>query len=63
MNIVLGASHGQMSNTRRYVVPERKAIRISFDVDAGNEALSELRLLLEAQGKPVSETWLYRWTP
>ena len=63
VNIVLGASHGQMSNIRRYVVPERKAIRISFDVDAGNEALSELRLLLEAQGKPVSETWLYRWTP
>ena len=23
----------------------------------------ELRLFLEAQGKPVSETWLYRWTP
>ena len=21
------------------------------------------RLLLEAAGKPISETWLYRWTP
>jgi glucans biosynthesis protein len=32
-------------------------------VDPGNEALSELRLQLEAQGKPVSESWMYRWTP
>ena len=25
--------------------------------------VSELRLVLEAGGKPMSETWLYRWTP
>ena len=22
-----------------------------------------MRLILEAGGKPISETWLYRWTP
>ena len=38
-------------------------MRVIFDMDAGSEALSELRLLLESQGKPISETWLYRWTP
>jgi glucans biosynthesis protein len=32
-------------------------------MDFGSDTLSELRLVLEAGGKPVSETWLYRWTP
>ena len=25
--------------------------------------IDQLRLVLESQGKPISETWLYRWTP
>ena len=36
--------------------------RVVFDVDFGGDALSELRLVLENGNKPVSETWLYRWT-
>jgi glucans biosynthesis protein len=40
-----------------------KAARVTFDVDAGNEPHTELRLVLESGGKPISETWLYRWTP
>jgi len=31
-------------------------------MDFGSDTLAELRLLLEAGGKPASETWLYRWT-
>jgi glucans biosynthesis protein len=38
-------------------------MRVIFDMDAGADAWSELRLVLESQGKPISETWLYRWTP
>jgi glucans biosynthesis protein len=41
----------------------QKAMRVTLDVDAGNDAACELRLLLESGGKPVSETWLFRWTP
>ena len=63
INVTLSASHGAMTNIRKIFVAERKAMRVSFDIDAGGDSLSELRLLLEAQGKPVSETWLYRWTP
>ena len=63
IGVNLSASHGVLSNQRKIVVAERKAVRISFDVDAGADTLSELRLLLESQGKPISETWLYRWTP
>ena len=63
INVNLSASHGPFSNQRKVYVPDRKSMRISFDIDAGNDALTELRLLLELQGKPISETWLYRWTP
>lgn len=53
---------GVISNTRLWPYPERKALRVSFELDPGDEPLCELRLVLEAAGKPVSETWLYRWT-
>ncbi|MDB5649246.1 MAG: opgG [Hyphomicrobiales bacterium] len=59
----LNASPGAISSVRTFLNRERKSLRVLFDMDAGNETLSELRLVLEAQGKPVSETWLYRWTP
>jgi glucans biosynthesis protein len=36
---------------------------VLFEIDPGGESFSELRLVIEAQGKPVSETWIYRWTP
>lgn len=42
---------------------DRKTMRVSFELDPGNENACEMRLVLEAAGKPISETWLYRWTP
>ena len=57
------ASPGVVSGVRTFINRDRKTYRVSFDVDPGNEALSELRLQLEVQGKPVSESWMYRWTP
>ena len=57
------ASPGAVSAVRTFVNRDRKTYRVAFDVDPGNEALSELRLQLEVQGKPVSESWMYRWTP
>ena len=41
---------------------ERKSCYVQFDIDVGNENACEMRLTLEAQGAPLSETWLYRWT-
>ena len=35
---------------------------VAFEVDPGSETLSELRLVLDAGGQPVSETLLNRWT-
>jgi glucans biosynthesis protein len=59
----LTASPGTIQGLRVLPYPERRTMRVSFDLDPGNENASELRLVLEAGKKPISETWLYRWTP
>ena len=45
---------------------ERNAItggyRVAFTLDPKGAPFSELRLVMMANTKPVSETWLYRWT-
>jgi glucans biosynthesis protein len=60
---MLTASPGTIQAVKLWPYPERKTLRIAFELDPGNENASEMRLVLEAAGKPVSETWLYRWTP
>ncbi|HYF57119.1 MAG TPA: glucan biosynthesis protein, partial [Salinarimonas sp.] len=50
-------------SSRLWLHPERKTVRVSFELDPGAENASEIRLVLEAAGKPLTETWLYRWTP
>ncbi len=62
INPVLTAGPGNVIFLRPYPAPSTKSYRILFEIDPGNEASSELRLVLEAAGKPISETWLYRWT-
>ena len=54
---------GAIHNLKLWPYPERKMARVAFQLDPGNENASEIRLVLEANGKPISETWLYRWTP
>jgi glucans biosynthesis protein len=57
------ANPGQIVAIHAYPYKERRSIRVVFDLDPGSETFSELRLVLKAANKPVSETWLYRWTP
>ena len=59
----IASAPGTIVNLRTWPYPERRLYRVGFDLDLGSEPASELRLVLEAGGKPVSETWLYRWTP
>jgi glucans biosynthesis protein len=54
---------GTISDLQLLPFPEAKRIRVSFQVDPGNEQQCELRCLLAAAGTPASETWLYRWSP
>jgi glucans biosynthesis protein len=60
---VLTVGPGTFQNLKNWVYPERKTVRVAFELDPGNENACEMRLILEAGGKPISETWLYRWTP
>ncbi|MFD1331389.1 glucan biosynthesis protein [Methylopila musalis] len=59
---MVSATVGQIRDPKGRHNPEIKGYRVTFDLDPGNDELSELRMVLEADGKPVSETWLYRWT-
>ena len=56
------ATRGQIVSVRLFPYRDRRSIRVLFDLDPGSEAFSELRVVLKAANKPVSETWLYRWT-
>jgi glucans biosynthesis protein len=60
---VLTVGPGTFQNLKIWSYPERKTLRVAFELDPGNENACEMRLILEAGGKPISETWLYRWTP
>jgi glucans biosynthesis protein len=55
------AAGGKIAFVRIFPSDDKKSLKVFFELDPGNDLSSELRLVLEAQGKPVSETWLYRW--
>ena len=57
------ASPGSITSVRTFASPASKTFRVVFDLDASSQNTSELRLVIESAGKPISETWLYRWTP
>ncbi len=59
----LTAAPGSVAWVRTFVAADSKSCRVLFELDPEGESYSELRLALEAEGKPISETWLYRWTP
>ena len=42
--------------------PSTGGFRVAFTLDPKGAPFSELRLALTANAKPISETWLYRWT-
>jgi glucans biosynthesis protein len=58
----VSASKGEISNAVVHDMHPDHALRVSFELDPGSEQASELRLVLTRDGKPASETWLYRWT-
>ena len=58
----LSIAPGTIAGLRGFFSRERKTFRVQFDFEAPGEGYCEMRLLLESQGKPLSETWLYRWT-
>jgi periplasmic glucans biosynthesis protein len=59
----LSAGPAQLLNPRLIFNHARKTARVTFELDPGNDNAAELRLVLEGADGPLSETWLYRWTP
>jgi len=59
----LSLAPGTVASMRTFRSKDLKTYRVLFDLDPGSDTSSEMRLVLEAANKPVSETWLYRWTP
>ncbi len=62
LRIDLGTSSGKLSNQVLQPSPLTKGVRASFELEPANADVAELRLRLMRGDKPVSETWLYRWT-
>lgn len=56
------ASAGTVANPVVKPNSDISGVRCSFELNPGRSEVSELRLLLKADGQPISETWLYRWT-
>lgn len=63
IHIRLDANLGTVALLRSLTVPRTRTMRVLFELDPGGESAVELRLRLETTGKPLTETWLYRWTP
>jgi glucans biosynthesis protein len=61
--IDVSASAGRVANVVGQRNPETGGWRISFELIPGSERLVELRALLRMADAPLTETWLYRWTP
>ncbi len=60
---VVEASHGRLANVVAQRGAEDGTWRIAFELDPGDAPVVELRAqLLAEDGRPLSETWLYRWT-
>lgn len=58
----INTSRGTISVVGIIITENQKSCRVVFELDPGNETSCEMRLVLERDGHPISETWLYRWT-
>jgi len=62
LQIDLGTSAGKVSNMNLQANATTRGLRASFELAPGDAGLAELRLRLLRGNRPVTETWLYRWT-
>jgi len=62
---VITASHGQVEHVTAHYVEEFKGYRALFDIKPPDDVLDsiDLRLYLRINGRPLTETWIYLWTP
>ena len=56
------ASAGEVVNVVPHFNSETGGYRLSFELDPKGADTIEIRAILKRDGKPATETWLYRWT-
>ena len=62
LRLDLGVSAGKVSNPTLRSNLALHGLRASFEVDPGDADLIEMRMRVMRGDRPVTETWLYRWT-
>jgi glucans biosynthesis protein len=62
LKLDLNSSAGRISNATLVSNGALHGLRASFEVDPRDADLIELRLRIMRGDRPVTETWLYRWT-
>jgi len=62
---VITTSHGTTEHVTAHYVAEFKGYRALFDIRPADDNLDpiDLRLYLRIDGKALTETWIYQWTP
>jgi glucans biosynthesis protein len=60
--IDLGSDKGHLQNATLQAMPDAQAWRLSFQLMTGGDKEIEIHARLLQSGKPISETWVYRWT-
>lgn len=61
LRTVLIASPGTITRQTLFPYPERRTVRVAFELDMGGERASELRLALKTGERQITESWLFRW--
>lgn len=60
--IEVGTSAGEVRNAVAQRNPDTGGWRLSFELAPGNAPLAELRALLKQGDRPLTESWIFRWT-
>jgi len=60
--VEVGTSAGQVRNAVAQRNPDTGGWRLSFELLPGNAPLAELRALLRLGERPLTESWIFRWT-
>jgi glucans biosynthesis protein len=61
---VVSASSGEVERVVARVLPQQRAYRATFDVKpADTDEPVNLRMYLKAGAQPLTETWIYQWSP
>jgi periplasmic glucans biosynthesis protein len=62
---VITTSRGQTEHVTAHFVEEFNGYRALFDVKPTDDTVEpiDLRMYLRVDGRPLTETWIYQWTP